>query len=196
MNEFELLLQNLDEVLQRKNLQNYQRLNEPLPEDKRDEFFRELDILDHNFATLFSWKNGYDLDIFTKERCQICQFGSFFSLRFIAHSIAINKKEPMWGDYFIPILGDTAGDSILFCNKKGRTYGKLYLFSVSLLHTDPVGYFDSLSSMVETIIEAYQQDALTYSAEENWLNVNTGKYWEIASNINKHSKYWTIKKWP
>ena len=194
MDSINSLFAEFDDILKKYNTDNYRKLNSPLPGQKIDPYLKEFKISDSNFKLFYSWKNGNDLDDISRESCQIFNFGSLVSLDSV--SKFIKRSDLYWDHFFIPIIATGDGDYLLYNNnEKEDDYGRLHLFSPSLLFIEePISYYDSIFAMLKTTTEAYKQSALSYNSMENWLDINIDKYYEIAKRINIDSKYWTLLK--
>jgi hypothetical protein len=184
MQTFKLLLEELDTALRKYNMPGYEKLQPPLPDKEIDEYLRELDINDDNLKALFQWKNGEKEDSY----CQMMEYGGLQSLELIKESALTDKP---YDPLLIEIISDNGEESILFNKKKGPHYGKLYMYSVGQLYIGhPISYFDSLETMVKTIIEAYKTETFKYDQENKWLDINFATFATIAKKINKKSAYW------
>ena len=90
-------------------------------------------------------------------------------------------------DYGSPILIDLA--------KRSKTYGQVFYYSPATMILDPTPIYDSIGSMVETIIVCYQQECFTFSKEYFLLDWDSDKTFEISKKLNKKSNYWDSKDW-
>ncbi len=193
MKSFNLLLKEFDLILTKYNTINYRKLKDSLPNDEVLSYLNKLKVIDSNFKSLYNWKNGNDVNDIAVMRCQIFNFGSMISLNSI--SFFMNTSELYWDPFFIPLVANGDGDYLLYNNENESDHGKLHLFSPSLLFIEePITYYDSISSLLETTIEAYKQSALIYDSKEDWLDIDIDKYYEIAKQINIKSKYWALIK--
>jgi|HubBroStandDraft_6_1064221.scaffolds.fasta_scaffold1009981_1 hypothetical protein len=184
----ETLLTKFDKTLREYNLSNYHRLFPPLTESKIDAFLKSLEIDDEDLKKLFLWKNGFDPNQDPQIICQIFDCDLLLSINIIPDYIAANRE--YWNNYFIPLLTDTTGKYVLFNNKVGEDYGKLYLYSNPLFIIEPISYYDSIYSMIETTIEAYIQEVFKYNEEEDWLDINLNRFNTLAAKINTKSNHW------
>jgi hypothetical protein len=190
-----LLLEKFDLVLQKFNLPNYQRLYTPLPGEIIELKLRELNINGEDFKTFFKWKNGFDPDYDVNVRCQIFNSGAMLSLDTIIEKINIDRASICrWNNSFIPIIFDSSDEYILYSTEQGKNLAQLYLHSSSLMAAiDPVSCYDSIQSMIETTIEAYENGILQYDQGEDWLNMDVDRYYEIAKKNNPESKFWFLQ---
>lgn len=194
MKSFKLLLEEFDKVLKEYNLQNYNKLKPPLLLAEINTCFDKLNINDESLHLLYEWKDGFDAYNRPNEVCSIMKFDTFYSLESVKQLINYYSDGEVWpGNSFIPIINDGCGSFIMFNNKPGIDYGKLCLYSPSLLFVEPITYYDSVYTMVETTIEAYKQEIFVYDQAIYFLDVDIDRFHEIGKKINKHSKYWTHK---
>lgn len=193
MKTFLELIEELDKILKISNAFNYQKLYPGVAVVEIDYYFHKLGIEDEYLRSLYSWKGGYNPDKVPGDLCQIMEFDVFLSMEAITGHIEANKTHESWEDKFIPLVTDTTGQFILFNTEESDDYGKLYLYSTSLLIQKPISYYDSIYKMIETVIEEYKQGALVYDRQQDWLNCDIKKIRNIAGKINIKSDYWRKK---
>lgn len=191
MKSFKILLDEFDTVLKKKNLSNYNKLGEPLPLKVIDEYFEKLNFHNLDLHLLYEWKNGFDDSI--SGSCDITDFGPFLSLESIIKGTGLNSEYKLWPECFIPFINDFSGSWLLLNNQLDFVDEQIYLYSPSLLFVEPITYFDSVYSMVETIIEAYNQNIFEYDPVSDFLDYDVPKFRKLGKAINKKSKYWSIE---
>jgi hypothetical protein len=194
MHSIKILLEELDQILQEHNQDNYKKLKVSLPDTEINYYLKKLGINDQNFELFFEWRNGNDINEISNQHCQIFDFGSIISLESIVKLTITNTKKELnsWKSSFTPVIANGEGDFLLYNNdEKQDDYGKLHLFSASLLFIEePISYYDSLETLIKTTIEAYKQSIFRYDPKRKWLNMDLDRYFEIAKVINNKSKYW------
>ena len=191
MNSFKLLLEKFDVTLRKYNLDNYKKLQPPLPENEIDNYLNELGVKDENFKLLFCWKNGFDFRTEGKTRTQMFNFGTLLTLQYILEYK--NDDPDFWEKTYIPLISTNDGDCLLFNNKKGKDYGKIHLYSPALLFIDnPISCYDSIYTMIETTIKAYEKKILVYDPDDNWLEENVKEFHILAKKYNQLSDYWKL----
>ncbi|MFL9483976.1 hypothetical protein ACI6Q2_14450 [Chitinophagaceae bacterium LWZ2-11] len=180
MEDFKHLLNELDEVLQKYNPDEYGKLQAPLPDDIINSKLQKAGINDDNVKAWFQWKNGEQEDTYA----QIMECSGVLSLDDVEKYSNGNRFNPLLKPLF------SEGDFMfLFNTNLGPHYGKLYFYSVACLYIDyPISYYDSMEDMVKTIIEAYRVGAYKY--ENDWLDVEESQFNNIAKSYNKNSVYW------
>jgi hypothetical protein len=192
MNAFKILLEKFDAILREYNPVNYEKLQEPLSRAEIERYLNCAKIEDEDFRLLLTWKNGFDFSHATCLDSRIFKSGALLSLEDITGMTKASKE--IWASSFIPLITDGSGDFILFNNNKDAGYGKLHLYSVGLLFIeDPISCYDSIYSMVETTIAAYEQGIILYNEADDWLETDIGAYWDMAKKYNKSSEYWKLE---
>lgn len=185
MKPFQLLLQEFDACLQKYNPEAYKILPGPPPSLVLNTYLEQMEIDDENYRLLYAWKNGFD-HTFLDPVCDIFHWGSLLELKYVS-----KVDTYFWEKTFIPLISSMDGDFLLFNNKKGNDYGKLHLYSVGLLYIEsPISYFDSIYSMIQTTIIAYEQGILTYNPKTRSLKENTPEFFKLARKYNKESEFW------
>lgn len=183
MQTIKTLISELDSILIKYNPLEYKKLQPPLPEEQMHKYFDELNITDKNLKALFHWKNGEKEDSY----CQMTSDGGLQSLEAIKQFKFLDKS---YAASFIEVLSDNGEQSILFNNKPGNHYGQLYFYSTGLYMDYPISYYDSLITMMQTIIEAYKTGVYEYNHEEKRLHIEFHNFSSIAEKINNNSTYW------
>jgi len=167
-----------------------------------DHFAQMLDLLEldpyEDLNALYMWKPGLK-----KENLNIIGFdymlfdmGSHIEYTEALRNYQILVLEELFENRYLPfIMMPRMGleDPILIdLSKKSKTFGQIFFDSPALFITEPISIYDSLSSMIETIIECYRKGVYTFS-DEGILQTDDDKEVEISSRINKNSDYW--KDW-
>jgi len=187
MQTFESLLDDLDHTLREYNMAAYENLLPPLPDAEIDENLMQLGIEDENVKSLFQWKGG----VRDENGYFMMKYGVLLTFSSIKGSVEFNNAhEAKYSSKLIPLISDNGEDMLLFNTNPGPHYGKLYLFSVPmLLIEEPVSYYDSLYSMVQTTIDAYKEKAYMHD-DSAMLDMDEDKFESIAKKYNKVSVYW------
>ena len=194
MSNLNNLLNEFDIVLRKHNYNNYKKLLSPLEEQDISIYLDKLDINDAQFNELFQWKNGFDIHNSINLRCQIFEYDFLLSIQSIIETTTSYRLMSVWENKFIPLLTDTTGQFILFNNEKGINYGKLYLYSVGLTFIEePVSQYDSIYSLIETTIHAYEYGVFQYNDKQDWLDIDIKKFNELGKKFNNKSDYWNLE---
>jgi hypothetical protein len=183
------LLAGLEHILYYKNPKALEALEASLPKNKIDSLFDELGFFDEDLYNLYSWKNG-------------CAFGNLANPVFIFSTTILKLEEVVkykkrfpddelnFEDLLLIFANEEEG--LLFNCCKGNDYGKIHLYSVPLLSIDnPVPYYDSLQSMLQTTITMYKENVLEPDVKTPFLNVDIEKSIEIYDRYNPNSRYYT-----
>jgi hypothetical protein len=187
--KLEELILNLDTVLRAKNLNNYSKLYSPLAQEEIHRLVEALNINSNELEMLYTWKNGFG--DFQTQDCQIFDFGVQLPLYHILGLYNSNNGEVgRWENEYIPIGTDGSGHYLLFNNRKGIDNGKLYLYSPSLLHVEPISYYDNVRTMLETILMAYDLNIFSYVEADDWLEKDYNRFYELGKRLNPLSDYW------
>jgi hypothetical protein len=189
MLEFKKILEKFDKTLQKYNPQNYAKLQPPLPTQEIDIFLDKLNLTHPDFRMLYEWKNGVDLSGGLAAKDDIFGFGVLFPLASVLDFV---EKYPHKNPHMISMIGDINGNGLLFNNdRQSVDYGKIFVFSVSLLSIDdPYSYYDSLSAMLETLTKAYQTGIYKYDDFDDSLEIDGHRFWDMAKKLNPGSTYW------
>lgn len=194
MKSLELLLTELDEVLRNNNPVNYERLYPPLTELNLEVVLRNLKIKSEDFRTLYEWKNGFDFTTDSYICFDIFFNGTLLSLDLVQEDVLFNEKEGRWRDTLIPLIGNDEREWLLFDNRKGKDYEKLFFYSPSIPSAaiKPVTCYDSILAMVDTTIAAYRNGIVQCDPDENCLNFNVDRYFALARERNPKSQFWMM----
>jgi hypothetical protein len=178
MKNINILMLEFDDVLKKYNPENYNKLQPPLKKNQITESLKSINLADTNFGALFEWKNGINISNGINIRDQIFDFGILYPLESVINS-AINH--PRQNPNLIPLIGDATGDFLLFNKQPGPEYGKIFVESVSLLSIDdPYSYFDSVHTMIQTTILAYEKGVLRYNKKDGRLDNDAKNFHRIV----------------
>lgn len=188
---FESLIIKFEETLKKYNPRNYEKLQPPLPDGQINYYLDKLHLNYPEMKLLFGWKNGVNLSKGIYKSDMIFDMGTLLSLEDMVLS---SEEFPHENPHLIPLARDIAGDGLLINNEAGKDYGRIYLYSVALLSIDdPSSCYDSIFSLLKTTIGAYETEALKYDYEEDYLDMDTTKFWEIAKELNPQSDWWKLE---
>jgi len=200
MNDFEAVLRQFDTTLMKYNQHAYRQLGAPLPEADIEQKMAQLGLKDEQLKAWFEWKTGdvlaaidedEDEDEAPSSKELLAQGCYPISLDGILALREAREEDPSWPEQFVPIATDGTGLFLLFNSAPGEDYGMIYLYSASLLKTDPESCYDSLQAMMETTIRAYEEGILSYNEDDDWLEEDFDRYYPLAKEINVRSAYWT-----
>lgn len=169
----------------------YNRLLEPLNKEAIESILNTWGYDDKNISEIFQWKNGIPYDDSFPTYCfDYSGFGVIPPLEYILEILTIQKKHKSWNQSLFPLVVSFAGDFLLYeTNKRNRNYGAVYLYSPNLGYVDHLpGYFDSIFSMIDTIIENFESGAFKYL--DMSLEIDYDLRAEISKKLNPESEYW------
>ncbi len=183
MKNFEALLHDFEEILKKYNKVSYNKLQPALAEADIRILLQKVGIDDENVYTLYKWRNGVETSNLSDS--MIFQFAcSMLSLDEVNYYYKNNLPEHD-EDGLVTLFESPYGEVFLFNTNKGGDYGKIHLYSVSLLLIEnPRTYYDSLSTMIETTINLYLKSGLIYDEKENFLDEDTAINIEIYEQYN------------
>ena len=195
------LLKELEQCLSKYNNPILPYLEEGTPFNP-DHFAEMLALLQldvsEDLNALYSWKPGLKKENLSAMEFDYMLFdmGSHIEYTEALRNYQILVLEELFENRYLPFIMMPRmglGDPILIdLSKKSNTFGQIFFDSPALFITEPISIYDSLSSMIETIVECYRKGVYTLS-EEGILNYDKDGLVEISSRINKNSDYW--KDW-
>lgn len=189
--ETKQLIEKFDITLRQYNPKNYAKLQPPLSNGEIDSYFERLEINHPDLHLLYEWKSGFDFSNGIGTNEFIFEFGMLCPLNEVEDFLEVQMPEH---NKFLAIVSDIAGDCFYFNNNQGPDYGKIHLYSVSMLSIDPpYSYYDSVSAMLETTIEGYESKALWYNDSDETLDIDFNLYYKIARKINKKCEFWKLQ---
>ena len=169
------------------------RLLSPLDKDRIKFFFEQWQIDDENLSEIFLWKDGipYDESLPTYS-FNFTGFGVIPPLEEINKIIKIESSNPYWRKTLFPLVTSFAGDFLLYeTDKSSDVYGQIFLYSPNLGYVDyQVSYFDSVNSMIDTIVENFEKKVFVYNPIEMSLDIDFTLHFEISKVLNPNSEYW------
>lgn len=191
MKSLDILLEEFDHTLKKFNEVNYNKLQEPLADSIIAKHLINLEMVDENFRFLYKWKNGIRAKYGAALNDDIFKFGALLSLEHVEDHYSHAMESEIWSKKFIPIVNDGDSAHLLFNNERGSDYGKIYLYCVPMLYIDdPISYYDSIYSMIETTSLAYKERAMVYNASLDCLDIDSEKFHSIGENLNPNSAFW------
>jgi len=195
---------NVTEVLDQINLyltqSNAYVLDFFLPGLTREDIYTQTEdakvILPEDAYKLYQWRNGIaNIYAHNFNHQPFFSFGIFYSLQ---SAIELYKSHSLvngyWEDCYFPLFTNGGGDFILLnIDEKSREYEMVYLYSPSInLSIEPVSIYDSIKTMLDTILLCYQKKAYFFEGRE--LAVNTRLEFEIGQFKNPQSFFWQLEE--
>jgi len=171
----------------------YERLIQPLEPGEIINIFNTLGLSDPVLLELYKWRNGIpNQEDLPTNAFRIFPFGVFPPLNDVLQFQELGVSEECWKKSLISIVASYSGDFLLYeSSRKSENYGMLFLYSPNLGYVeDVISYYDSVETMLLTIIQCFYEDALNYINIESGLNIDWDMYFEISSKLNPKSDYW------
>lgn len=171
----------------------FDRLQEPLKESEVNMLFDIIGVNDPYLKELYLWRNGIPYDVaLPTHSFDFCTFGVIPPLDYLKNVLDLESAD-FWKRSYIPIIASYGGDFLLYeSDENTESYGMLFLYSPNLGYVyDQISYYDSLESMVRTIIECFELNAFSYDSQNMILDViNIDMQYSIAAKLNPKSEYW------
>jgi hypothetical protein len=189
MSRFEEKLSAFAEILLEKNPDSFVLYQPALTTKEVELSFNEMNVTDTNLLALYNWRNGIQqFESLNKEK--IFEFGNLISLDIVKDMYSrIDDFYDFDSKELIPIIGNSAGDVLFFNNNRGKDYGKIHLYCVSLLYIEnPVSIFDSLDLMIEMHIYLYKEGLMFY--DKTGFGILYDQYLDVGRKLNINSEYW------
>jgi hypothetical protein len=191
MQNIEMNIQRLGQCLSTFCAPLYERLQEPLNQEITISVLDKWGYDDELILEIFKWKNGilYD-EVFPTYLFDYTGFGVIPSLEYVEEILEIERKDKSWRESLFPLTTSFAGDFLLYeTNKNSKHYGAIYLYSPNLGYVDylPI-YFDSIYSMIDTIIQNFELGAFKYINMS--LEIDYELREDISRRLNPKAEYW------
>jgi len=159
----------------------------------------QLDVSE-DLNALYSWKPGLKKEIVNDLDFNFRVFNRGTHIEYTealhTYQILVLQEKEIFENRFFPFIlipGLGLGDPVLIdLSKKSKTFGQIFYDSPATGITEPTSIFDSLSSMIETIIECYRKGVYTL-LKDGTLDFDSKKILAVSSRINPNSDYW--KDW-
>jgi hypothetical protein len=187
------LINRLDHCLREKCPYIYSYYQDPLPDLEIDRYMQKMSIVSEDYKKLYQWKNGLDFQVsetFPKE-FWIHFYGNFLSLKDAWIGWEENTDEEFWKRSQIEIMDNLIGEKLFFeSDPSSDQYSFIYRFSPSIMPmSEPITIYDSLGSMLETIITIYENDGIKLG-DDGLLETDFDLVSRISAAINVKSKDW------
>jgi len=191
----------LDKVLKEKNPKLYNILNNPITFDEIKSVSENIKFpIPEDLLTLCRWKNGskynnevklgslwmFPMNIF----CPLSEGVEHYKL----HSEMNNSLErEVFSENFFPIFYSGGGEQTLIdIDTNSKNYGGIFYFTLSDPDIDNIitSYADSLSNLLLSVIECYEQGVYYIDKNSGYLENNNELENRIFLKNNPNSDYW------
>jgi len=192
------LLKELEQCLTKVNSPILKHLDSGTPFDP-NHFANMLDLLQlevsEDLNTLYMWKPGVKKELINAVDFNIRLFeqGSHIEYTEALQEYQVLVLAELFENRYLPFImmpGLGSEDPTLIdLSKSSKTFGQIFFFSSAMLVTKPTSIYDSLNSMIETILTCHREGVYIFS-EEGFLLTDSKKEAKISSRINKRSVFW------
>lgn len=190
--ETKQLIEEFDQVLRKYCEPLYRRLQPPLDSSQIDFFLEKLKINIPEIRELFKWKNGIANDgEFPTNAYSYSDFGVIAPLEYLSEI-----QDEMAGQYWeitkVPIIVSYSGDFLLYESDKSlEEFGQLFLYCPTMgLVYETESYYDSISTMLQTINKCYKAGAFSYNPDSMLFDSDTDMTAQISKSLNPKSAFW------
>lgn len=191
----EILIKEFDNCIKKYCPLAYESYNDTLPSEGIDFYMQKLrlDVNDKtDFKTIYSWKNGIDIEIQDYSTdLRILYAGNFLSLKDILPLYQENlDMEFGWRPLsLIPIMSNYEGEFLLIeTDRNSPNYNGVYFYSPNLTFAvDTIIVYDDLESMLKTIINLFENGAQIFDNEKKVLKFDFDLISKISALLNPKS---------
>lgn len=148
-----------------------------------------------DFVDFYSWKGGLNSALLFKEEAfdyELSSFGNFFEISGMLSFFTMERisKTLTYEKKYFPFFFNSSGDRIIIdLIEKSKTFGKIFIFSPSItMSPKPMQIYDSIESMIDTLIECYQNGA--YKVANGKLEIDFDLESKTAQKFNPLSEFW------
>lgn len=140
---------------------------------------------------LYTWKNGQSYQGVPSGKLRFGAPGVLYPLEVAVQEYALSQQEHFYEPHFFPLFHDDA--LLLNLDPQSPHYGRLYLYSPSLIVLTPERMYDSLEAMLGTFTACFAQGIYGYDAG-GYFDYNQDAEWALAKALNPHATYWQAEE--
>lgn len=179
-------LRNLEEELRRIDAPVQKYFNAGLSEAEIRNLFRQIGLTpSEELIQIYTWRNGLRYKELPSGKLSFGLNGVFFPLQ-----DSIDMYRSFVADQFplfFPLFWD---DTFLInLNVGSKDYQMIFIYSPSLLITEPQSCYDSLETMIHTLVTCFQKGIFSYDAE-GFFKEQHRLTAAVSRSINPLSIYW------
>ena len=174
----------------------HDRLLPPLQGNIIEDFLQNLGEageVSENLREIFLWKNGIRQDggLFTRSY-RLCSFGVIPPLEDVITYQIISSQDNDWPSSLVPLVTSYNGEFLLLeADMSKQNFGMLELYCPTFGYVyERITYYDSIYSMIQTIIERFESGAFVYNNEKMTLAEDMDLVFKISTALNPNSNYW------
>lgn len=166
-------------------------MQEPPNKEFLQQVLDRMGIKDSSFKALYELTNGIHNDgQFPTSAYDFCDFGVIPTIEYIVDLYSDKTMVEKWSKTRVPVITSFGGDFLLL-ETGAKNAGKLYLYCPTFGYVDFLPtYYDSIDSMLRTIISCFELGAYKYDSNEMFLETDTALKFEICRKYNPESEYW------
>lgn len=194
MSDLKNLLFEFEQTLKENNTELLKMLQIGLTNDEISQLLFKIEGLsDEKLHVLYNWRNGIKYDSeWTVGEFYFFSLGVMLSLEDVIQHINYLQESINTGSKFLlPLFASGNGDYVLYqADIKSKDFGCLFLHAPMLtLSEKPVSIYDSLETLLKTVIECYKQGAYRIG-DDGTLNVDYNIEQQVSRSINKNAEFW------
>jgi hypothetical protein len=179
-------LEELEQELRKANAPILKYFRPGLSKSEVNNLFREIDLIPSDeLVDLYTWRNGLDYEGVAGGKISFGVNGGFFPLQESVdmYRSFTEKQFPL----FFPIFWD---DTFLInLDVESVDYGKIFIYSPSLLIIEPQSCYDGLQQMIRTFQTCFQKGIFSYDAD-GFFHKSYDLCSETSRRLNPLSEYW------
>jgi hypothetical protein len=163
-------------------------LQNGIEENEIRESFNSINFtkLPDDLIDFYKWKNGTCFKDIPTGKLNFGINGVFISLNDCLDMYVHNLSENLYTATFFPIFSDDT--HLINLDKNSSSFGGIFIYSPSLLINEPTLCFDSLYTMIETLLVCFQSKIFWY--EDGIFEYDVIEAWNISAKLNPKSEYW------
>lgn len=136
---------------------------------------------------LYEWKNGIQFRNLPTGKINLGVNGCFLPIESSIMNYRSDVENKLYKNFYFPVFSNDC--YLINLKESTKKYGRIYIYSPSLLINKPEVCFDDLTTMFTVFLEGFKQQALFYDSE-GFLECDYSVFGMIANNLNFSTKYW------
>ncbi len=176
----------LENELRKKDAPVLRYFNTGLSEQDVNDLFRQVKLKPSaELIQMYTWRNGLRYEGVPAGKLSFGLNGVFFPLQ-----DSIEMYQSFIGEQFpsfFPLFWD---DTFLInLDTESKDYQKIFIYSPSLLITEPQSCYDNLPTMIRTFLTCFQKGIFSYD-REGFFQEQFELTAETSKSLNPFSAYW------
>jgi hypothetical protein len=200
VNSIKSYLDELTQILTSKQMPVLQLLRPGIQKTEMSKYTHSLPVeLPEEIYELYLWREGTRIEENTTTIGEACLFpgGMFCSIeRSVEAYKYFSGKDGYWKEDMFMLFESGGGEMYLIdCNKNSSTFGMIFEHSIGAIDYDVIiPIYDSLESLLKTIITCYQKDIYFYDQAFRMLRAEPSGYITEGKSLNPKSDFWNLFK--